>query len=115
LAILALAAGAGRPPTDWRSVAALGANDFEDVVLAKHPAVRRVHGALAATDAELVLLSGSGATVFALYRHPEAVRVALGGIPPLEGATFLPTRTRTGVPEPREASPRPGAGNPARG
>jgi 4-diphosphocytidyl-2-C-methyl-D-erythritol kinase len=52
----------------WGSVARLAGNDFESVVFARMPAVRSAFEALAATRPLLCRMSGSGSTLFAVYR-----------------------------------------------
>lgn len=44
-------------------------NDFEDVVLKTHPAIRRIKASFRAFKPEGALMSGSGSTVFALFRE----------------------------------------------
>lgn len=50
-------------PGDWRE----RGNDFEPVVFARHPEVRRTADLLADGPASLVRMTGSGSAVFALY------------------------------------------------
>jgi 4-diphosphocytidyl-2-C-methyl-D-erythritol kinase len=52
----------------WGSVARLAGNDFESVVFARMPAVRSAFEALVATRPLLCRMSGSGSTLFAVYR-----------------------------------------------
>lgn len=53
-------------------------NDLEPVVFGRFPEVRDVYDALAAAGADAVQMSGSGATLFALFRDPEeAMRAAV--------------------------------------
>lgn len=51
-------------------------NDFERVVFAEHPTLRRLKESLLAEGASVALLSGSGACVFGLFRNPEQARKA---------------------------------------
>jgi len=44
-------------------------NDFEGIVLKTHPAIRRIKTSLRAFKPEGALMSGSGSTVFALFRE----------------------------------------------
>lgn len=53
---------------NWGSVARLGGNDFESVVFGRMPAVRTAFEALVATQPLLCRMSGSGSTLFAVYR-----------------------------------------------
>ncbi len=52
----------------WGSVARMGGNDFEFALFGKHPALKRGFEALAATQPLLCRMSGSGSTLFAIYR-----------------------------------------------
>jgi 4-diphosphocytidyl-2-C-methyl-D-erythritol kinase len=51
---------------NFNEVAACLSNDFQDVVLAREPAIGRAAGALRSAGARHVLLAGSGSSVFAL-------------------------------------------------
>ncbi|MEO8479270.1 MAG: 4-(cytidine 5'-diphospho)-2-C-methyl-D-erythritol kinase [Gemmatimonadota bacterium] len=53
----------------WGDVARLGGNDFESVVFGQHPTVREVFGALASTHPMLCRMTGSGSSLFAVYRN----------------------------------------------
>jgi 4-diphosphocytidyl-2-C-methyl-D-erythritol kinase len=52
----------------WSDLARLGGNDFEAAVFGKFPAVRAGFEALAGTHPLLCRMSGSGSTLFAVYR-----------------------------------------------
>jgi 4-diphosphocytidyl-2-C-methyl-D-erythritol kinase len=52
----------------WGDVARLSGNDFESVVFGRLPAVRQAFEALAATRPLLCRMTGSGSTLFAVYR-----------------------------------------------
>ncbi len=52
----------------WSDVARMAGNDFESPVFAREPAVRAGFEALARTHPLLCRMSGSGSTVFAVYR-----------------------------------------------
>lgn len=52
----------------WGDVARLGGNDFESVVFGQHPTIRAAFGALANTHPMLCRMSGSGSSLFAVYR-----------------------------------------------
>ncbi len=54
--------------SSWSEVASLAANDFEDVVLPRHPALGAAFGALSAmqTAPAIVRMSGSGASLFVI-------------------------------------------------
>ena len=53
----------------WSDVARLGGNDFESAVFGRLPAVRAAFEALAGTHPLLCRMSGSGSTLFAVYRN----------------------------------------------
>ena len=52
----------------WGSIGRMAGNDFEAVVFARLPEVKRAFEALAATHPLLCRMSGSGSALFALYR-----------------------------------------------
>lgn len=54
--------------TDWGNLARLGGNDFEAPVMGRHPPIRAAFVALAGTHPFLCRMSGSGSTLFAVYR-----------------------------------------------
>lgn len=51
-------------------------NDFEDLVFAHFPELARLHGFLCGSGAELARMSGTGASLFALYRDKRIAREA---------------------------------------
>jgi 4-diphosphocytidyl-2-C-methyl-D-erythritol kinase len=53
----------------WSDVARLGGNDFESAVFGRIPAVRAAFEALARTGPLLCRMTGSGSTLFAVYRN----------------------------------------------
>ncbi len=53
----------------WGEVARLSGNDFESVVFGHHPLVREAFGALASTHPMLCRMTGSGSSLFAVYRN----------------------------------------------
>ncbi|MBA5865725.1 MAG: 4-(cytidine 5'-diphospho)-2-C-methyl-D-erythritol kinase [Nitrospira sp. CR1.3] len=61
---------------NWAQLAAAAENDFEAPVFAKHGALREIKQALLSLGAEIALLSGSGATVFGLFRDELAAQRA---------------------------------------
>jgi 4-diphosphocytidyl-2C-methyl-D-erythritol kinase len=85
----------------WDSLAPLGVNDFEDVVLEEHPRIAAARQALLETGPSLALLSGSGSTVFALYSTAGAAERALAHLTGHVGIRVVRTRTRTTLPEAR--------------
>lgn len=52
----------------WGSIGRLSGNDFESPVFARHPAIRTAFEALCGTHPLLCRMSGSGSTLFAVYR-----------------------------------------------
>jgi 4-diphosphocytidyl-2-C-methyl-D-erythritol kinase len=54
----------------WHSVASLATNDFEPAVMAHHPEIGSALSALRAAGAAISLMSGSGSTVFGIFRSP---------------------------------------------
>jgi 4-diphosphocytidyl-2-C-methyl-D-erythritol kinase len=52
----------------WGDIGRMAGNDFESPVFARHPAVRAAFEALVATHPLLCRMSGSGSTLFAVYR-----------------------------------------------
>jgi 4-diphosphocytidyl-2-C-methyl-D-erythritol kinase len=56
------------------SIAAHGRNDLETAAIALCPPIEDVLAALQHTNAEVVRMSGSGATCFATYRHHDVMR-----------------------------------------
>lgn len=79
----------GRAPG---SIAELeGFNDLESTVLEGFPAVRSVYNALRRAGADVVRLSGSGATVFACFADPQRASKAQSNLP--SGAKAVNART----------------------
>lgn len=54
---------------NWSDLARLGGNDFESVVFGRFPALKVAFEALARTRPFLCRMSGSGSTLFAVYRN----------------------------------------------
>ncbi len=52
----------------WGSIGRMSGNDFESVVFGRHPAVRAAFEALAVTRPLVCRMTGSGSTLFAIYR-----------------------------------------------
>lgn len=52
----------------WGDIGRMAGNDFESAVFGRHPAVRAAFEALVATRPLLCRMSGSGSTLFAVYR-----------------------------------------------
>lgn len=58
-------------------------NDFETPVLAQFPEIRRIKDRLQEFSPEKALLTGSGASVFALFREENEAKAALAAIEPM--------------------------------
>ena len=72
-----------RPETlaSWSDIARMAGNDFESVVFGRLPAVREAFETLAKTRPLLCRMTGSGSTLFAVYRNErdqEDARITLG-------------------------------------
>ena len=76
---------------EWRTIAALAANDLEDVVAAHHPQIALLRESLRTSGAALAQMTGSGSTVFGVFD------AAAAAIPPGElqraGARAVATAT----------------------
>jgi 4-diphosphocytidyl-2-C-methyl-D-erythritol kinase len=67
--------------TTWGSIARLAGNDFEFALFGRHPELKRAFEALAATQPLLSRMTGSGSTIFAIYRSTrdrDEARLTLG-------------------------------------
>lgn len=93
--------GSAPGPTDWSQVAVELVNDFESVVAAAHPDVARSLDALKAEGASGVLLSGSGAASFGLFRDRVAAERAADHLTLELGWPFVAARTLTRWPGPQ--------------
>ncbi|MCS6303343.1 MAG: 4-(cytidine 5'-diphospho)-2-C-methyl-D-erythritol kinase [Nitrospira sp.] len=60
----------------WEEVFQAAENDFEDTVFKAHPVLYKIKQRLLADGAETALLSGSGATVFGVFRDETTARQA---------------------------------------
>ena len=76
-------------PSPARDFANDFVNDFENPVFARFPLLRRLHGLLLRSGAELARLSGTGASVFAVYREEEYARAAAKTLASEEGKVYL--------------------------
>jgi 4-diphosphocytidyl-2C-methyl-D-erythritol kinase len=54
--------------SSWGSIGRMAGNDFESVVFARLPAVRAAFEALCTTHPLVCRMTGSGSTLFAIYR-----------------------------------------------
>jgi len=67
----------GREPRlSWEPVLGAAENDFEDPVFRAHPLLQTIKQSLLGMGAEAALLSGSGATVFGVFRDEAKARQA---------------------------------------
>jgi 4-diphosphocytidyl-2-C-methyl-D-erythritol kinase len=64
----AITAISGATCVSWDEVVPMMENDFEDALASTHPILSEIRTALRAKGAEVALLSGSGATVFGVFR-----------------------------------------------
>jgi 4-diphosphocytidyl-2-C-methyl-D-erythritol kinase len=53
----------------WGNIGRLAGNDFESALFGRHPELRRAFEALASTQPLLCRMTGSGSTLFAVYRR----------------------------------------------
>lgn len=60
----------------WDDLSSLASNDFEDPVFGTHSVLQQIKSDLLAQGAEVALLSGSGATVFGVFKLEEKARWA---------------------------------------
>jgi 4-diphosphocytidyl-2-C-methyl-D-erythritol kinase len=75
---------AGRPALSWDDIIPLMENDFEAPLAPTHAVLGAIKAELLALGAEAALLSGSGATVFGVFRDEASAtkaRTALGRVP----------------------------------
>lgn len=87
----------------WGGVARLGGNDFESALFGRYPELKRAFGALAETHPLLCRMSGSGSTLFAIYRNARDRDDARMTLSPKLGQ-LIPVETLASVPQ----SPVPG-------
>ena len=89
---------------DWTTVAGMAHNDFEAPVFGVRPDLRATVVSLRGTSPLLALMSGSGSTVFAVYRDEESAARAHRRIQPAHGDAHLHlTRTLSRFPVVRPA------------
>lgn len=65
-----------RTAVDWSDVVPMVENDFEAPVFAHHPVLAEIKRQLLGQGAEVALLSGSGATMFGVFREQAAAQRA---------------------------------------
>ena len=84
---------------DWATVARMAHNDFEAPVFAVRPDLRKTVIALRETSPLLARMSGSGSTVFAVYRDQASAERARSRIDRMRvGERAHPTRTLSSFP-----------------
>lgn len=82
--------------SDWETVAAEAANDFEGPVFQRHPELETIRDGLREAGALLALLAGSGSTVFGVFEGRDEARTAATAVREVDpGLRTLVTRTRT--------------------
>jgi 4-diphosphocytidyl-2-C-methyl-D-erythritol kinase len=72
----------------WPALAALAHNDFEDIVVDRHPEVGELLGELRAMGASPAMMSGSGSTVFGMFDEATPALESIRG-----DARVITTRT----------------------
>ena len=60
----------------WAAIAACGVNEFEAVVVRRHPEIARLLEALRAAGAITALMSGSGSAVFGVFDETDRAEAA---------------------------------------
>jgi 4-diphosphocytidyl-2-C-methyl-D-erythritol kinase len=73
----------------WREIGALAGNDLQDVVVQHHPEIARAIALLRAAGAPLAQMTGSGSTVFGVFKN----RPSGGVVAVPQGFTVLHART----------------------
>ena len=68
MAVVARSRSTSMSLSSWGSIGRMAGNDFESVVFARLPAVRAAFEALCTTHPLVCRMSGSGSTLFAIYR-----------------------------------------------
>lgn len=76
---------------EWRTIAALAANDLEDAVVAHHPEIGSLRDSLRKSGALVAQMSGSGSTVFGVF-EAAPLKAAPGEMATI-GTRFLQTST----------------------
>ncbi|UDF30561.1 UNVERIFIED_ORG: 4-(cytidine 5'-diphospho)-2-C-methyl-D-erythritol kinase [Roseateles sp. XES5] len=84
-------------PADWLAAIATLRNDLEPPARQLCPEISRIAEALAATDARVVRMSGSGATCFALYPAEDAARAAAATLSQRHPHWFFAATTTLGA------------------
>ena len=74
-----------------------GFNRLGDVVFPAHPGLHRLYLHLQDTGPRLAMMSGSGPSLFAVYRSVEEAEHARESLPDTSAFTWIGRSTRTGV------------------
>jgi 4-diphosphocytidyl-2-C-methyl-D-erythritol kinase len=82
----------------WDDVVPLMENDFEDVLAPTHPMLGQIRAELLSRGAEAAMISGSGATVFGLFRQEAAAAQARDSIARTRGWWTCAVRVATALP-----------------
>ncbi|MCP9454667.1 MAG: 4-(cytidine 5'-diphospho)-2-C-methyl-D-erythritol kinase [Nitrospira sp.] len=80
----------------WESVLARAENDFEAPVFATYPVLQTIKDRLLTLGAEVALLSGSGATMFGIFRNEQQARRAASEYPTDGKERIVVVSTRSG-------------------
>lgn len=86
---------------DWAGVVEVATNDFEEVVFQRHPSLAALRRSMEATEPRILLMSGSGSALFAIYGDDgaaESARARIGQDHP--EVSLLVTRTLGELPRP---------------
>ena len=89
----------------WGDIARMAGNDFESAVFGRHPDVRAAFEALVATRPLLCRMSGSGSTLFAIYRSARDREDAAMMLSRKHGAITPVETVSTSAPGPEPANP----------
>jgi 4-diphosphocytidyl-2-C-methyl-D-erythritol kinase len=87
----------GKAVFSWDEVIPLMENDFEEVLAPVHQVIGTIKTELVSLGAEAALLSGSGATVFGIFRDENAARRAREAVGLIEGRRAFAVRAGTGA------------------
>jgi 4-diphosphocytidyl-2-C-methyl-D-erythritol kinase len=88
----------------WGSLARLAGNDFESALFGRHPELKRGFEALAETHPLLCRMTGSGSTLFAVYRTARERDDARQQLNPKLGRVLPVETLATAPPPPTEGS-----------
>jgi 4-diphosphocytidyl-2-C-methyl-D-erythritol kinase len=94
----------GDAVSQWGDVGRMAGNDFESPVFGRHPEIRSAFEALVTTRPLVCRMSGSGSTIFAVYRSPREREDAMMMLGRKHGTLTTAETLATAVPSP-EAEP----------